>query len=171
MTTPALIAPAVSSYPPSFAGDPVTFGWALFSLITITSLSTAIILEVIRRWWGSGVTINEPLGIVMAGLVSLLATIWLGAIGDVAFLLAWGEVAPDTMARILDFDRMCDASTSPAFGVFCFLLIRGQYLVHFQLTSPTALQGDLWPTWPMVRRQMLSIAVLLFIAVGVTLSK
>jgi hypothetical protein len=159
-----------ATYPPSFAGDPVTYGWALFSLTALATFSLAIILDLYREAKFDGFSFSSPIGISRGITVSLLGTIFLGSIGDVLFLYAWGEVTAETMAWLLTIDRICDTLAFPVFAVFGFLFVRGRPLVAFQLLRQP-IRGDLWPTWPMIRRQALSVAVILFIAWGVTVGK
>lgn len=159
-----------TNFPPSFAGDPLTFAYALFSLTAIASFSLATMLSIMADARVMGWRPREPLGIMRIGLLSLLGTIFLGSIGDVAFLYAWGEASPRTLLYINQFDRVCDTLCFPTFAVFGFMLTRGRPAIIFQLTK-TPLPVDMLPTWPMIRRQIAAVSLILFISVLVTIGK
>ena len=170
MAQPALMIPKITAYPPSFMGDPFTFGWALFSLTAVSAFCIAMLGQMWREASIYGLQMNAPYGVARAALGCLLTTILMGAAGDVAFLYAWGEVSPNTLRTILATDRWLDTMLAVPFFGFSAFILRGRQVITFQLIKEP-IPTDLWPTWPMVRQAMGMLALIFCLAAGVTVAK
>ena len=170
MSTPALVIPSVSAFPPSFAGDEWAFGAALFSLSLLTMLPLSFIWQEVRVWRVHRDPLLSPIGIARMCFCLLLATIFSGASGDAATLLAWGEVSPRTMALIFRLDRLGDALCGPLFVAASLLFLYGRETIVYQLIRESV-PRKMWPTWEEMRRQVQASAIMLLLAAGVALAK
>ncbi|WP_279141317.1 hypothetical protein [Sphingomonas paucimobilis] len=168
--TPAVTLPAVTQFPPSFDGNEWAYGWALFGLLTVCAMSAAYLLRYASEGLTYGWSLYKPIALARMVMVCMFSTILLGALPDAIFLLTWGEVPPAATQMILLVDRICDALTVIPFLCAAGLLVRAEAPILFMLTvSPVPV--DLWPTWPMVRRSVAAILLIIVIAAGVTLAK
>ncbi|KTF70687.1 hypothetical protein ACNFJ7_02270 [Sphingomonas sp. HT-1] len=173
-----------SRFPPSFNDNPLSYGFALFSLALITSIALAYVIAVLlerTREREINAAIRNPAlpppehGITLLSLhrmiyCGLLSTIILGAGPDVLLLLAWGEASDNAMWWIFQLDRVCDAATIGPFLMSMFLAIRAEKSIEHRLGLDPAVI-PVRPTWGMVRDKLKITGAVLCIAVGVTLYK
>ncbi|WP_066723596.1 hypothetical protein [Sphingomonas pituitosa] len=171
-------------FPPSFNDNPLSYGFALFSLALITSISLAyVIAAVLERSREREVNAKirnvalppSPTGLTLLSyhrliLCGLLLTIILGAGPDVLLLLAWGEASDEAMWWIFQLDRVCDAATIIPFLMSMFLTIRAERSIEHRL-GLDPIKIPVRPTWGMVRDKLKITGAVLCIAVGVTLYK
>jgi hypothetical protein len=171
-------------FPPSFNDNPWSYGFALFSLALITSVSLAYVIGVVLERWREreinakvrnaaappprlGMTLLTYHRLILCGLLS---TIILGAGPDVILLLAWGEASDEAMWWIFQIDRVGDACTIAPFLMSMFLTIRAERSIEHRLgLDPVKI--PVRPTWGMVRDKLKITGAVLCIAVGVTLYK
>jgi hypothetical protein len=159
-----------SQFPASFAGDPSTFNSALFGLMVTACLSFAVLSKFVHELKVYGWRMAEPVGLYRFHVACLMLAFFVSTAPDAVFLLTWGEVTEQTTRNLLTVDRLGDSLTPIPFIVALCVMTRGEPAVMFQLTKQP-LPVDLWPTWPMVRRNLLIVGLVLFISVGVTLTK
>jgi len=159
-----------AQFPASFDGDPVTFSFALFGLMVTACLSFAVLARLVHELQGYGFRLREPVGLARISVACLMLSFFIGTAPDALFLLTWREVSPETTALLLTIDRIGDSLVPVPFIGALSLMARGEPAIMFQLTRKPV-PVDLWPTWPMVRRQLMIVGLVLIIAVGVTLGK
>jgi hypothetical protein len=185
MSAPAARAIDIASrFPPSFDDNPWSYGYALFSLALITSISLAFLIG-----WGlehrREAEINRIIrnqahpprrhGLTLLGLYRLLVsglllTIVFGAMPDVLVLLAWGEASDNTMWLLFEIDRAMDGAASLPFLFFVILSIRAAPVVD-HVIGIDPVKVSLRPTWGMVRDKLKIVGMVLCIAAGVTFYK
>ncbi|HEX8579907.1 MAG TPA: hypothetical protein VF655_09980 [Allosphingosinicella sp.] len=174
-----------SRFPPSFAGSPWSYGFALFSLTLITAISLAILasyaLEARYRreidtalnnhvppqraaLWRSPVRLHR---IIVSGF---LITIIMGALPDVILLLAWGEASDEWLDLMFLIDRLLDGSLIVPFLCSTFTILWAGQVVDHRLTFPDGLVKPR-PPWRMIRERLKIVVVVLLLAIGVTLAK
>lgn len=176
----------LSAFPPSFEGNPWTYGFALFSLSLLSMLSVARIwalLSVINKtrtlakrlpgymrprqpvpMW-SALTLHET------KLACLYLTIFLGTFPDVLILLLWGEADDATLVTLFLVDRIGDALTLAPFAVAMMLGAWLQQVVPQKLIAnshPTEVKP---PNWQAIMPTMKIGSVVMLIAAGVTMGK
>ncbi len=174
----------MAQYPPSFDGNPLSYGFALFSLTLICAFSIATLLHFLfesrldqllkrqmpgycpspRLQWSSPLSIHRMI------VTGFLFTILFGAFPDVLVLFAWGEGTRRTMDILFLLDRIGDALTFVPFTAAIFLTAWGSQVVPQQLVRDTPV-GLRRPTWRTVRDQFKIVGMVLIIAAGVTLAK
>lgn len=174
---------ATSPYPPSFEGNPWSYGFALFSLTLICALSIAMLMHMVFETraaraayqmlgqeppppepWASPLTIHRMI------VTGFLLTILCGAFPDVLILFAWGEAAPSTMDNLFFIDRIGDGLTGIPLTVSAFLTAWGSQVVPQQLIRNTPIPVRR-PTWRTFKDQAKIAAMVLMIAFGVTVAK
>lgn len=174
---------ATSAYPPSFEGNPWSYGFALFSLTLICALSLAMLMHMLFEVrakraafemlgqhppppepWASPLTIHRTI------VACFLLTILCGAFPDVLILFAWGEGAPSTMDALFFFDRMGDGMTGVPFICAAALTAWGYQVVPQQLIRNTPIPIRA-PTWRTFKDQGKIALMVLLIACGVTVAK
>jgi len=170
MPNPALVVPAVSTFPLSFDGNPWTFGSALFALTVVSSVSLATMGQLWAEARVFGYRFNAPHGAARTILFLLMLSFFMRSAPDVLFLLLWGGVGPHTIAIVLITKRWFDAISVIPFLGSALILIRARPPIVFQLTRQP-LPVDLWPTWLMVRKNVGIIGLAMLIATGVTLAR
>lgn len=173
----------LSPYPPSFDGNPWSYGFALFSLTLICALSFAMLLHFVfearartAAWRISAVPTPKPLKLASplmihrAIITGFLLTILLGAFPDVLILFAWGEAQTDTIDALFLADRICDGMTSFPLLASAALSAWGAQVVPQQLvtTHDIALRA---PQLRTIVGQLKIVGMVMFIAAGVTFAK
>jgi hypothetical protein len=172
-----------STYPPSFAGNPWSYGFALFSLTLICAFAIAMLLHFVFEArakravlkffgqhpqpplpWASPLTIHRTI------VMCFLATILLGAFPDVLVLFAWGEASNRTMDVLFLLDRIGDGSTFVPFTAAVALSAWGAQVVPQQLIRDTPVVVSAFK-WRTVKDQAKVVVMVLIIAVGVTIAK
>lgn len=175
----------VSPFPPSFDGNPWTYGFALFSLTLVSALSLTQLLafwsERRRVWTIYRLLQSEvppprpvpPLSVLGAHqriIASLLLMAFLGATPDVFILMTWGEGGAPTLELLYLLDRVCDGLCVFPFLNATFLMIRTRQAMQQQLAK--AADIPLGPfRWAQLRQNAKVFVIVLLIAIGVTLGK
>lgn len=179
LETTALLSP----YPPSFDGNPWSYGFALFSLTLICALAFAMLLHFLfesrarsAAWRISAVPtprpfkLASPLMIHRAIITGFLLTILLGAFPDVLILFAWGEATNGTIDALFLADRICDGMTAFPLLASAALSAWGAQVVPQQLvtTHDIAIRA---PQLRTVIGQVKIVGMVMVIAAGVTFAK
>ncbi len=173
----------LSDFPPSFDGNPWSYGFALFSLTLICSLATAMLLQFVFEWragrevqkiaanrvseplhWASPLTVHR---LIIAGF---LLTILLGALPDVLVLYSWGEASRGTMETLFMIDRIGDGLTVAPFVTAAILSAWGLQVLPQQLVRETRVLLQP-PRWETVKPSLKIAAMVLIISIGVTVAK
>lgn len=173
----------MGDFPPTFHGNPWSYGFALFSLTLICALSIAMLLQFIFEAraakaaqeiavnrvteplpWASPLTIHR---LIIAGF---LVTILLGALPDVLVLYSWGEASRTTMERLFLIDRIGDGLTVAPFTGAAVLSAWGLQVLPQQLVRETRVMLQR-PRWETVKAQVKIASTVLVIAIGVTVAK
>lgn len=173
----------LSRYPPSFEGNPWSYGFALFSLTLICALAIAMLMHMLFESrakhaayqmlgqdppppepWASPLTIHRSI------VACFLMTILFGAFPDVLILFLWGDAAPETMDLLFFTDRVGDGLTGIPFTAAAALTAWGSQVVPQQLIRNTPIPVRA-PTWRTFKDQAKIAGMVLFIALGVTLAK
>lgn len=175
----------LSAFPPSFEGSPWAFCFALFALILVVSLSLAQVLRhaceagrdrALQRKFGHRFAFRgQPafwttLGIYRWKVSCLYLTILFGAVGDVAVMLAWGEVNARTMETLLQMDRILDGATIFPFLAAVALAAWSDQAIPAQLAYPEP-QPVRPPKWHRLRASIRIVTLIAIIALGVTIGK
>lgn len=173
----------MNRYPPSFDDNPLTYGFAIFSLTLICAFSIAMLMHFVFEArakraalkmfhqpsqpplpWASPLTIHRSI------VICFLCTILLGAFPDVLVLFAWGEASDRTMTTLFLMDRIGDVLNFAPFTAAVALSAWGSQVVPQQLIRDTPVTV-LPPTWRTVKDQAKIVAMVLIIAIGVTIAK
>lgn len=175
---------ATSAYPPSFEGNPLTYGFALFSLTLICAFSVAMLMQFVfeARARRAVQEINEllpydeplswssPLTIHRCIVSCFLFTILFGAFPDVILLFAWGEATRDTMDTLFLIDRIGDGLVFLPFSAAVALSAWGRQVIPQQLIRNPHIAVRR-PNWRTIKDQVKIAVMVLIIATGVTLAK
>jgi hypothetical protein len=174
---------AISAYPPSFEGNPWSYGFALFSLTLICALALAMLLQRLFERRATHAAIKSmgqerlkplswanPLTIHRWITTCFLLTILSGAFPDVLVLFAWGEASARTMNVLFLIDRVGDGLTFLPFSVAVGLSAWGRQVVPQSLIRDTNLPVRP-PHWKEVKDHIKIVAMVMIIATGVTIAK
>lgn len=181
-----MLAAATSPFPPSFDGNPWTYGFALFSLTLVSALSLGQLLayafearrarEVSRLLHNAAprpMPVPVPISTLAAHRLivsSFLLMAFFGAAPDVLILLAWGEAGNATLEALYLVDRLGDGFVMFPFLSALWMLARTSQALPQQLAK--AVEIPLGPfRWQMLRENLRVVGLVLFIAAGVTLGK
>jgi len=175
---------AMTRFPPSFDGNPWSYGYALFGLTLVSAASatvlTSYLLEARERRAINRVLDNPVVAetsprwslarILRVVIGCLLLTIFMGAFPDVLILLAWGEASDRTMEVLFLIDRLLDGTLMyPALLAMALIVSAGQAVEHVLAIDP--LQVNFRLSWSDVRPRLKLVAVVSLIAIGVTVAK
>jgi hypothetical protein len=176
---------STSPFPPSFDGNPWTYGFALFSLTLVSALSLTQLLAFWserRRLWTIYRLIRSevppappvpPLSVLGAHqriIASLLLMAFLGTTPDVFILMTWGEAGAPTLEILYLLDRVCDGLVMFPFLNAMFLMLRTRQALQQQLAK--AVDIPLGPfRWVHLRQNAKVFVIVLLIAIGVTIGK
>lgn len=171
-------------FPPSFEGNPWSYGIALFGLTLISALSLAHLLTMLhdahrirlaRTLYygfrsGERVGLFTLLGSYRAIMAGLFATIVLGALPDVLLLLAWGEASDPTIERLFLVDRACDGAAMVPFVLAVTMKAWVVQALPQRLAEVT--RTPLQPLRSfMIARYLKILGLVLVISLGVTIGK
>ena len=174
----------LSPFPPDFAGNPWSYGFALFGTALMASLSLAQILSYAlegSRLRHINAVIHNPLprprltGATTLSvhrwiLTGLLLAIFLRTSTDAIVLLTWGEIGAPAMTAIFLANYIANGvATIPFVGAmllwcWAFQSIPQQLAKAADVPMPHI-------SWRLMRDKMKIAGVVLVIAVGVTLGK
>lgn len=176
---------ALSPFPPSFDGNPWTYCFALFSLTLVSTMSLTQLLAFAfeERWVRElaklrgdympphlPVSRKSVLGAFRSIVISFLLMAFLGVTPDVFILLTWGEAGAPTIELLYLLDRICDGLVMFPFLNALWLLARTRQALPQQLAKVIEIPlGNF--QWSMLRQNAKIFAVVLLIAIGVTLGK
>jgi len=178
------MAAPLSAFPPSFDGNPWTYGFALFSLTLVSAMSLAQVLAYVfeeRRQREIDRQIHNaapaapmlPMSTLMAFrriVFSFLLMAFLGAAPDAVILLLWTGRADATMEWLYFVDRICDGLVMMPFCSALWLLARTRQALPQALAMVVNI--PLGPfRWRMLAENVKIVGAVLVIAIGVTLGK
>jgi hypothetical protein len=151
-------------------GSSLPHAVALFSLMTIASLSAQKVVILAQRIRASGFGWHMPVTVWRLKLLMIYSAFTIGSAPDAVILMVYGRdlhLVPD-WARMLD--RCGDGLALLPFLVAVFLSIRAAPIIEFQLTREP-IPMDLWPTWQAILPQIRATFLVLIITLGMTLAK
>lgn len=139
-TTPATDAEHI---PPAFSGNRAAYGFALFSLFTISTLSlrkiASIALQLRHEPWR-----EEPdIGLYRLGIAFLLAAIFVGTAPDVALMILWGEASARTLTIAMTIDRLGDGIALVPYLLSVTIVVRAEQLTRNPKVAPE-LDDNAW---------------------------
>ncbi len=179
---------APSPFPPSFDGNPWTYGMALCSLTTMSALSMTLLLRYVnehrayKKAWELSIVPRPPLVrwdspviLFKLILVCLLLTVLFGTFPDVLVLYSWGEATDQTMAVLFLLDRIGDAMAVLPFIAAIIIREWSNQVMPQQLVRRTAMWDGMplmtRPRWKTFKGVAKIVSVTVVIAIGVTLAK
>src|SRR3546814_7766869 len=92
----------------SFSGNRAAFGFALFSLFSVSSLAIRQLFLIASQLRRESWRADPDVGLYRMTVASLMMAIVLGAAPDVILLLLFGEANDRTMTTVMTLDRLCD---------------------------------------------------------------
>ena len=120
--------------PPAFSGNRAAYGFAFFSLFTITTLSIRkfiiITISLSRSDWRAMLDIS----LYRMAVASMCLVFVFRAAPDVLLMMVWGEISFDAAITLMTIDRVCDGLVIVPFLVGMTFIVRAEQL-HM---SPTA---------------------------------
>jgi sterol desaturase/sphingolipid hydroxylase (fatty acid hydroxylase superfamily) len=174
----------MSRFPPSFEGNPWTYGFSLFALTLVAAISLALLAAMLlerRHQRHINSEIGNPVKVPRVPFVTslslyrfklgcLLSTIILLTLPRAVVMLAWGEASDRTMTCAFWLNRISDGlALMPFLAFIASHLFSGGAVAHRLGLDPEPVV--LKPRWARIRDKV-KIAVLAFlISVGVTLYK
>lgn len=174
-----------SPFPPSFEGNPISYGFGLFGDIVAAALALTMLLGYVfesRRnrqatrllGYPEGHTPTprwSPLYLYRAANVSMLVFIFMRAAPDALWMLAWGEVSEDAIRALLALDLWGDGL---ALGPFFFSILCwtwGRQVIPQKLLVGLGTVQSHRPPWEVIWKNCRIILMVLVIAIGVTIGK
>src|SRR3546814_18437 len=121
--------------PVSFSGNRAAFGFALFSLFSVSSLAIRQLFLIASQLRRESWRADPDVGLYRMTVASLMMAIVLGAAPDVILLLLFGEANDRTMTTVMTLDRICDGLMGVPFIIAVFLRVRAE---QFQRTPSLA---------------------------------
>ena len=142
-----------TTLPPSAAGSPLVYGWALFGMLLICAGSLSMMWHIgcAMRWFRTG--INTPLAHLRFKECLMFGTLVLLTIGDLPILILWGEVSNLTMTRLAFVDRALDGLALVTLGTAVLLFLRSEGMMVEQLTRPPN-PSRLYASWKSIRQHL-----------------
>jgi hypothetical protein len=163
------------TFPPAFAENPWSYGFALFALVLMASVSMA---QVVRQVRVLKLPVDGLFGTWSAlclwrlTLILIFSAFTLVTFPDVVVLLLWNEVTDSTMQQLWALDRFFDAMTLAPFVAASLILIRSEghmtTQLSVQLEKPSA---PTFPTWSQTLHQVKLFGIVAVIAAGVSIGK
>lgn len=121
--------------PTSFSGNRIAYGFALFSLFTMSSLAFRQLILIAWHLREEDWRADPDVGLYRMVVGCMMMVILLGAGPDVILLLLWGEAGDRSMTTAMTFDRICDGLAILPFVAAVFLRLRAE---QFQRTPHLA---------------------------------
>lgn len=158
-----------SRYPASFGNLWYSFALALFSTMTMTSVSLGMILDNLRSIREYRLRWTDQAHVYMRIQIAGFAVFVTAGSGDAVSLLLWGDVSGRTMEIVLAADRYLDFFSIIPFLYYVLLRARAQPVMIYNLQAYPPV--DTRPTFKMIRRHVAMVGTCLFAALMVALSK
>jgi hypothetical protein len=171
------------TFPPSFADGPLSYGMALFSMSLCSALSLAMLLRfwfearARREAWRLAANprpedepFDSPLTIHRMIVSCFFFMVFIGVTPDAVKYLVWGEVSMRAMYVIQEVDQVLDGLTFIPLVAATLLSTWGMQIIPQQLIQETRVMLRP-PTWEVLKPHAKVGAVVLLIAIGVTLAK
>lgn len=168
----AITVSTATDYPSAFAGNWFLFGLAMFIDLFSCLLGLLLIFNNIRSIFITRKFTHflDPINMYKYIILLFALTISLRTCMDATILLTWGELSFERMRDLNDLDRMFDISSIIPFLGFIYLILKGGPVIEFQLLRQP-IPSDLFPTWIMLRKPVLSFVIVMILCVIITLSK
>lgn len=175
---------AHSRFPPSFDGNPWSYGFALFSLTLISAVTLAMLCAYVldaRAKASMNETLDNyvrqpsfsnlsPLTLHRQIVSGFLLTIFMLAFPRALVLLAWGEASVETMEFLFALERHGAGLVLLPFMVSVTLAVAAGQAVDHRLGLELG-TVQLRVSWQRLHERLKMALVVLLIAVGVTLAK
>lgn len=178
------MAAPIPPFPPSFDGNPWTYGGALFGLTLCCAFCIAKLMHMIfesrsRRHAETLIYAVpptrplpwlNPLSVYHGIIASFLIAFLLVALPDVLVLMTWGEGGADLIAALFLLDRLCDLAFVFPFMLGLFLIEYGSQSIQQQLVRRVR-RSMLPPKWSTLKQPAKIAMIVLTIAIVITLAK
>lgn len=128
--------------PRSFSGNRAAYGFALFSLFSMTSLAIRKLLLITAQLRAQPWREDPDVGFYRIALALMLVTIIIGAGPDVVLLLLWGEAGDRTLTTAMTLDRLGDGVALAPFIAAIFVMVKAE---QFQRTPSMQMLADNFP--------------------------
>ena len=112
--------PPASGLPPEFSGNRAAYGFALFSMFSMSSLALRKIIGLGFELYESDFLDELDLNLYRLAFLCIMVLVLIGTSPDVALMLVRGEVGSGTIAFFSTIDRILDGV-----GIVPFLLAIG----------------------------------------------
>lgn len=119
---------AAPGLPGSFGGNRAAFGFALFSLFTVASLSARKFIVIAVQLRDEDWRHAPDIALHRIAIAALMLTTFLGSAPDVGVMLLWGEASQPILSVARGIDRICDGLTIGPFMIATVALIRAEQL-------------------------------------------
>lgn len=110
--------------PTSFSGNRLAYGFALFSLFSVSVLTVRQLIIIAAQLREESWRQDPDVGLYRMTLAACMLALLLGAAPDVILLLLWGEAGQRTMTSVMTFDRVCDGLVIAPFIAATMLRVR-----------------------------------------------
>lgn len=174
-----------SPFPPTFDGNPLSYGFGLFGDVVASALALTLLLSYLfesRRHRAIAKMVDaqnqtyghrawSPLFLYRSTVSSLLLFVVMRSLPDAVWMLAWGEVPEPTIRLLLVLDLISDglALVPLFFAVLCWCW--GRQVIPQMLVTELKVGVSGGPPWEIIWKNGRIILVVLVIAIGVTIGK
>ena len=163
-----------NAFPSSFGNNAMLYANALGSVTTIMCLTGLVAIWMARELWRDRTHIHPLTALFTFRVIILLAGMagFARSAPEVAYMLAWNEGAPETLAGILFVKRMADTMAFfPGVG-WTSLLVISYPSISRSLKFTAGADGlDLFAPWPKLVRPILALVLIFTLSVLVAMGK
>lgn len=121
--------------PPAFSGNRVAYGWALFSMFTMTMLSVRKMLSIGVEFRSIHWRDAPDIAFYRAAIFAFCAMVVCGVAPDVILLLLWGEAEVGTIIWWMTADRVSDGIAGAFYLIAVTLIVRAEQLQRQPLNA------------------------------------
>lgn len=174
-----------SPFPPTFEGNPWSYGFGLFGDVVAAALALTMLLTFIfekRRHRQIHIILNtvshdapitkwSPLWLYRSGMMCFLSFVVMRAVPEALWMLAWGEVSLPTIEFLLRFDLISDGVSIIPLAFATVFWAWGRQVIPQQLTTGLSRTSTGGPPWDAFIRNGRIVAIVIVIAILVTIGK
>lgn len=167
---------AAGAIPPTFSGNRAAYGWALFSMVTMTMLSIRKMIGIAVEFRTTPWRAVPDIAHYRVAVFAFCAMVVFGVLPDVIILMLWGEAEASTLHTWGTLDRVGDGMAGVGYLIAITMIVRAE---QFQrMPTPGLFENHATSSFfeissrgERMREHIRMVAIVAVIALGLALLK
>lgn len=157
-------------FPPAFHDSPLAYGFGLFGLMMIATLSAGRAVYVSRQLKNSHDPWGSPVNVYRLEVLGWLLFAFMSTLPDLLVLILWNEIPMPVMLKLWATDRVFDGLAMIPFLFALVILVRSEHPLEDQLRRMPVVKPS-YSTWLQIKRQLTIVGLVMLIAILMAIGK